>query len=147
MTLVVLTCALLVALTTTLHYESLRLLNGWLPRLRMPQHPRLLVVILVAFVAHAIEILMYGGALYLLVRVVSAGVLSGTAPFTLSNCLYFSAETYTSLGFGDITPMGSVRLLAGVEALNGLLLIGWTASFTYLAMERFWSAQPPRETP
>ncbi|MHB2205292.1 hypothetical protein [Methylobacterium sp. CM6257] len=29
------------------------------------------------------------------------------------------------------------RLLAGVEALNGLLLIGWSASFTYLAMERY----------
>ena len=27
---------------------------------------------------------------------------------------------------------------AGVEALNGLLLIGWSASFTYLAMERYW---------
>jgi len=107
----------------------------------MPQRPRLLVVILVAFVAHAMEILMYGGALYLLVRVVSEGVLAGSAGFTLTNCLYFSAETYTSLGFGDITPVGSVRLLAGVEALNGLLLIGWTASFTYLAMERFWSAQ------
>ena len=54
--------------------------------------------------------------------------------------MYFSAETYTSLGFGDLTPNGPVRLLAGVEALNGLLLIGWSASFTYISMERFWSA-------
>ena len=29
-------------------------------------------------------------------------------------------------------------MIAGVEALNGLLLIGWSASFTYLAMERYW---------
>jgi hypothetical protein len=29
-------------------------------------------------------------------------------------------------------------LLAGAEALNGLLLIGWSASYTYIAMERFW---------
>ena len=68
-----------------------------------------------------------------------AGSLTGTAGFSLANCMYFSAETYTSLGFGDLTPVGPVRLLAGVEALNGLLLIGWSASFTYLAMERFWS--------
>ena len=29
-------------------------------------------------------------------------------------------------------------MLAGMEALNGLLLIGWSASYTYIAMERFW---------
>ncbi|MFT5782459.1 MAG: hypothetical protein ACI9EB_001852 [Pseudomonas sp.] len=43
-----------------------------------------------------------------------------------------------------------MRLIAGVEALNGLLLIGWTASSTYIAMERFWKAgyavdAPPAE--
>jgi hypothetical protein len=43
------------------------------------------------------------------------------------------------LGLGDIAPLGPVRLLAGVEALNGLLMIAWTASFTYLSMEKFWS--------
>lgn len=63
------------------------------------------------------------------------------------NCLYFSAETYTTLGFGDLTPAGPVRLLAGVEALNGLLLIGWSASYTYIAMERFWSAGTPGRRP
>jgi hypothetical protein len=29
-------------------------------------------------------------------------------------------------------------MLTGVEALNGLPLIGWSASFTDLAMERYW---------
>ena len=37
-----------------------------------------------------------------------------------------------------ILPVGPVRLVAGAEALNGLLLIGWSASYAYLAMERFW---------
>ncbi|MFD2270083.1 hypothetical protein ACFS07_00430 [Undibacterium arcticum] len=32
-----------------------------------------------------------------------------------------------------------MRLLAGMEGLNGLLLIGWSASYIYIAMERFWS--------
>ena len=36
--------------------------------------------------------------------------------------------------------VGELRLLAGVEALNGLLLIGWSASYTYIAMERFWTS-------
>lgn len=54
--------------------------------------------------------------------------------------LYFSASTYASLGLGDIAPLGDFRMLAVVEVLNGLVLIGWTISFTYLAMETFWSS-------
>ena len=30
----------------------------------------------------------------------------------------------------------------GVEALNGLVLIGWSASFTYLTMEDLWGTRP-----
>lgn len=142
MTAVVLTSLLLVALTTVLHYEVLRGLNNRLPRLRIPDRFKLLLVILGAFVAHALEMLLYGLALYQLVTHGQAGTLTGPAGASLASCLYFSAETYTSLGFGDLTPVGPVRLLAGVEALNGLLLIGWSASFTYIAMERFWNSRP-----
>lgn len=131
-------CLLLVVLTTTVHYEALRLLNFALQRLRTPPRPKVLLAVLGSFVAHAAEVLLYGLTLYVLVRDVSDGVLNGTATFSLATCLYFSAETFTSLGFGDLTPGGPVRLLVGVEALNGLLLIGWSASFTYVAMQRFW---------
>lgn len=139
MPLVVLACCLLVVATTILHYEVLRSLNSRLPTLRVPGRAKLIVVILAAFVAHAAEMALYGVALYILIAWLGAGSLTGTAGFSLASCLYFSAETYTSLGFGDLTPVGPVRLLAGVEALNGLLLIGWSASFTYISMERFWS--------
>ena len=130
-------CVLLIALTTVVHYEALSSLNVRLPLLKIPVHSRLLVVIFAAFVAHAMEICMYGGAYYGL-DWLGVGSLSGQGGTTVLNSLYFSAETYSSVGFGDIVPLGPMRLLAGVEALNGLLLLGWTASFTYLSMERFW---------
>lgn len=136
---VVTICVLLVALTTLLHYEVLRGLNAALPGLPVPNRAKLLVVIAAAFVAHGAEIAMYGSALYVLVTYLGAGVLAGSAGASLLSCLYFSAETYTSLGFGDLTPVGPMRLLAGTEALNGLLLIGWSASFAYLSMEKFWN--------
>jgi hypothetical protein len=139
MLIVIFFCGLLIALTTVIHYEALRLLNGGLPKLTIPSRTKLLVVIFVAFVAHSLEIGIYGFTLYGLLQYMDVGALVSATGFSLMNCLYFSAETYTSLGFGDLTPMGPIRLLAGVEALNGLLLIGWSASFTYLAMERFWN--------
>ncbi len=51
---------------------------------------------------------------------------------------YFSTLTYTSLGFGDIVPLGVAGRLARSEALTGLVLIAWTASFTYFEMRAFW---------
>jgi hypothetical protein len=36
-----------------------------------------------------------------------------------------------------VLPHGGLRLLAGLEALNGMRLIRWTASYTFLSMEKF----------
>lgn len=135
---VVATCALLIVLTTVTHFEVLGLLSFMLPRLRIRPRVKLLVVMFAAFAAHGVEILLYGLFCYHLIHWLGVGALAG-GNSTLENCLYFSAETFTSLGFGDIVPSGSLRLLAGIEALNGLLLIGWSASYVYISMERFWS--------
>ena len=136
--LVALTCLTLVVLTTVIHYEMLGGLTAKLPGLRVPPRAKLIAVILSAFLGHAAEIALYGLALFVLIRYSDVGTLSGAGGTSFMNCMYFSAETYTSLGFGDLVPLGPVRLIAGVEALNGLLLIGWSASYVYIAMERFW---------
>jgi hypothetical protein len=137
-------CLLLLISSTLLHFEVLGLLNSRLPSLQVPDRFKVLVVIMGAFLAHAVEMLMYGATLYALVTWLAAGSLAGSAGASWLSCLYFSAETYTSLGFGDLTPVGPVRLLAGTEALNGLLLVAWSASFTYLSMERFWRPDKSR---
>lgn len=141
----VLLCSLLmVAATTVLHYEVLQGLHRRLPGLGLPMRSKLLVVMAVLLMAHVAEIVLYGLALRGLVSLGGSGQLGGDEA-SLAACLYFSAETFTSLGFGDLTPTGPLRLLAGVEALNGLLLIGWSASYGVLAMERFWrDADGPR---
>jgi voltage-gated potassium channel Kch len=37
----------------------------------------------------------------------------------LLNSFYFSVVTFTTLGYGDITPVGISRLIAAVEAFTG----------------------------
>ncbi len=139
MLIVIVASLILVALTTLIHYEVLRGLHVLLPQLRIPARTKLLAVIFGTSLAHAVEIALYAVFLFALIHYVDVGDLSGARTTTFLECLYFSAETYTSLGLGDIAPLGPVRLLAGVEALNGLLMIAWSASFTYLSMEKFWS--------
>lgn len=136
---VIASCIALVTLTTVMHYEMLRVLSVALPRLRVPTRARLIVVIFATFLAHAAEILLYALAYYALTQFAGFGSVGDGHAFSFGAAVYFSAETYTSLGYGDVIPFGDLRLLAGVEALNGLLLIGWSASYTYIAMERFWN--------
>jgi uncharacterized protein YjbI with pentapeptide repeats len=40
------------------------------------------------------------------------------------SCLYFSAITFTTVGYGDLAPHGALRLIAASEALTGILLCG-----------------------
>jgi hypothetical protein len=131
--------ALLVVASTLLHYEALRLLSAWLPHLRIRPRSRLLAVIFGVFVGHLLEIACYALAYYYLHDHFGLGGFGGKFADNYSTYFYFSAESYTSIGLGDIYPLGSLRLITGVEALNGLLLIGWSASFTYLAMQRYWN--------
>jgi uncharacterized membrane protein len=67
------------------------------------------------------------------------GNLTGNFAGELADCVYFSITTYTSLGFGDVEPSGAIRFVAGIEALVGLVLITWTASFMFIEMTNFWS--------
>ena len=138
MPVVVALCLTLVVATTLVHYEVLAMLSSRLPGMAIAPRLKLVVVVLSTFVAHAGEIALYAVAMWASVHAFGVGGFSGSIGASLQACLYFSAETYTSLGFGDIVPLGPLRLLAGVETLNGLLLIGWSASFTYLSMAKFW---------
>lgn len=131
---------LLLATTTVLHYEVLRALSSILPALQVPSRAKLILVIFTTFFAHLSEMVLYGLSAYALAFYFHDGSLMSHPPAALGQYLYFSVETYTSLGFGDILPAGPLRLVAGMETLNGLLLIGWSASYTYLAMESFWPA-------
>jgi Ion channel len=131
---------LLVALCAFVHYEVLRTCNEALPRLQwIPGRALVLIATGAAFCSHVIQMALFAGA-YWLLHDTTLGSLHGQAQNTASTFLYFSAETYTSLGFGDVYPIGEMRLIAGIEALTGLLMIGWSASFTYLEMRRHWIA-------
>ncbi|HZP88302.1 MAG TPA: potassium channel family protein [Burkholderiales bacterium] len=97
------------------------------------------MVLFAALAAHWLEILLYALAYWLLDEGAQLGWLAGEAVSDFNDYLYFSATSYTTLGVGDIYPTHALRLLAAAESLNGLLLIGWSASYTYLSMHRFWN--------
>jgi len=135
----------IIAFTSLITYEILGYVWNLLPRLTISRRLRVLLIIAPIFATHIISIWMYAGVYFIIENFTAFGHLTGTiAPAVLTyesfiERLYFSASTYASLGLGDIAPEKDLRMLAAAEVLNGLVMIGWTVSFTYLAMEKFWS--------
>jgi hypothetical protein len=54
----------------------------------------------------------------------------------LEESLYFSMVTFTTLGYGDITLPSQWRLLASLEAANGIIMFGWTTALVAAVIQR-----------
>lgn len=135
-------CLVLLVLAIVIHYEVLRALSTVLAAVRIALREQLMLVIIGTFLSHVLQILLYALTYFWFVKTLAIGGFKGATGLGFLDSLYFSAETFTSLGFGDITPLGPLQLVVGSETLIGLLLIGWSASYTFVAMERFWAEKP-----
>lgn len=136
---VVLATILAVSAAVLVHYEGLNLLSLWLSRLRQ-QHPRRKVLygIFGVLTLHIIEIWIFGVAIWLALMFTNTGRVAGSVATSLLDAVYLSAITFTTVGFGDLAPVGPIRFIGGTMALTGFVLITWSASFTFLEMERYW---------
>jgi hypothetical protein len=85
----------------------------------------MMAVTLITAAAHLVEIALWAVALLL------CGEVS-----TFEKALYFSAENYTALGYGDIVLSERWRLLGPLEAINGLLLVGLSTAVMFAVLSR-----------
>ena len=89
--------------------------HGWL--LREPHRPKLLLMLAVVSV-WVLGVVTTGVWIW-------AVVLYNLGAFvTLEEAVHFSLAAFTTLGLGDVVPAQEWRLLAGMEAANGLLNFG-----------------------
>ncbi|MBH5390280.1 potassium channel family protein [Bradyrhizobium diversitatis] len=99
--------------------------------LRHTVWPRLhLMAVMVAtaavlMVAHTLESVVWSAA-YLMAGVAPAG----------SDLVYFAFVNYTTLGYGDITPVEARRLLGPMTAMNGILLFGWSTAVLFEVLRK-----------
>lgn len=136
---VALTTMTVISLIIALHYEALRNCIRLLPALAHRRRQRVVFLILIIMLTHAVEIWIFGIAYRVLMQWESFGSIEGDIAITaLTDYVYFSAMAYTTVGFGDLIPHGAIRFMTGMEALTGLVMITWSASFTFLEMQRDW---------
>lgn len=135
---VLLTTCGLVLLSVGVHYNALVRYSRWLQKPGINVRRWVAVSILGLLLAHIIEIVIFAIGYIVLESFGHYGELVGNTFYQTSDYCYFSFVAYTSLGFGDITPTGWLRLMTGIETLMGLILIAWSASFLFMQMERHW---------
>jgi Ion channel len=96
-----------------------------------PLHPSLrLIVVMVVTVsvlmfAHLAEVLVWS-LIYAIAGVAPAG----------TDLIYFAFVNYTTLGYGDVTPVDRWHLIGPMTAMNGVLLFGWSTAVLFEVMRR-----------
>jgi len=99
--------------------------------LRHTSRPRLhLMAVMVGtaaalMVAHTLEIFVWAVSYWMV----------GAAPAG-SDILYFAFVNYTTLGYGDITPVESWRLKGPMTAMNGILMFGWSTAVLFEVLRK-----------
>jgi hypothetical protein len=120
--------------TVMIHTSGLVLLTRWMAWIvhcfRLHRHNftkavAMVTTVLGLFFLHTIEIWVWAAAYFFI------GVVRGFEP-----ALYFSTVTFSTLGYGDITPLADWRLFAALEAVDGFILIGWSTAYLVAASTR-----------
>ena len=137
MVVVAVTVAIVIA-CVGLHYEALSLFTTRIKRIKLPVRRHILVLIFLILAVHVVEVWIFGCGYYYLITGTGHGTLLASYPLSFLDCIYYSAVCFTTLGLGDVIPTGAVRFVTGTEALTGFVLVTWSASFTFVEMERFW---------
>lgn len=125
---------LVLFVTTSFHYEAISFLERRIS-IQTGSSRRAVPLLLSGLVAaHLVEIGFYAVAFALAAGPLQLGSFSGDDQMGAFDLYYFAAETYSSLGYGDIVPNGGLRLVASIEPLNGLLLMAWSGAFLFSAV-------------
>lgn len=133
--LVMLAGLLTVAATVLIHYEGLRCLQRLGGR-RVMRRREVLVAVLGVLALHGVQIVLYGLLFWWVSGWPGGGRVDAQGDGGLLDTIYLSALNYSTLGHGrNLAPTGAVRMLVALESLAGLLMITWSATFTY---HRLW---------
>ena len=142
-TLAIAAAAVAVVATVSLNFEGMKALGRLYSRQRERfgrpvAHHSMLWLVFGLVGLHATSMMIFGVGYWALLHVPAAGSIDGAHRAGVFDAFYLSAMTYSTVGFGDLTPRGPIRWLAGAEALVGLMMIAWSASFAFLEMSRHW---------
>jgi len=129
-------------LIVLIHYEALRLISAVSEQAPLTPRLKMLSVIVGVVAAHMFEAGVFAIGFWLGAEVLNFGHFVGHVPHDAFQYYYFALETYTTQSVGDLYPVGGLRVMASLEPLVGLILIGWSTSLTFILMRKYWRVTP-----
>jgi len=103
-------------------YQTLRLISV------------MIATVTVLMIAHLAEVLVWS-LIYAAIDVAPEG----------ADLSYFAFVNYTTLGYGDVTPVERWHLLGPMTAMNGVLLFGWSTAVIFEVLRRVMTTVPSEE--
>lgn len=94
-----------------------------------------LIIALLVLVSHLLVAAWYGGGFWI-GHELDLGNFDKAPTMGWMEYFYFSLINMTTLGLGDIYPTRHLRVIAGVEALTGFLLISCSAQLFWSMMKK-----------
>jgi hypothetical protein len=85
----------------------------------------MIATVSVLMAAHLIEVLVWALA-YAIIDAAPSG----------SALIYFAFVNYTTLGYGDVTPVERWNLLGPMTAMNGVLMFGWSTAVIFEVLRK-----------
>ena len=96
----------------------------------------MIAAVTVLMIAHLAEVLVWS----------LTYVIFGVAPEG-ADIVYFAFVNYTTLGYGDVTPVVRWHLLGPMTAMNGVLLFGWSTAVIFEVLRMTLLASGEGEKP
>ncbi|MBI2719413.1 MAG: two pore domain potassium channel family protein [Rhizobiales bacterium] len=125
--------------TVMIHMEGLWYMRRYMRWFVDRPRVGLVLIVMLLLSLHVVEIAFYALGYMAADLVFHVGQFADEKNLDTFAYFYYSAVTFTAVGYGDILPVGETRLIAAGEALNGLTLISWSGAFTFIAMQKVWS--------
>ncbi len=93
----------------------------------------MIATVSVLMAAHIAEVVVWSLA-YMMVGAAPPG----------TDFIYFAFVNYTTLGYGDVTPIERWHLLGPMTAMNGVLLFGWSTAVIFAVLRAVMTSRAHR---
>jgi hypothetical protein len=133
----------IVVLTILVNYEVLNIVWKHIPKIEKSPRKCIVYIMLAILAGHTFAVWIYGFGYLMIAEIFYKEALIEQGFDGFIQYLFASAQIYSSFGGAELFSLGTMRFLASIEALNGIVMVAWTFSLTYVVIDKTW--QLPRQ--
>lgn len=129
---------IIVILTIWVNYEVLNLVWKFLPKIEKNPRSSIIYIMIAIIAGHTFAVWIYGFGYLMIANIFYKELLMEQGFDGFIKYLFASAQIYSSFGNAELFNQSTMRFLASIEVLNGVVMVAWTFSLTYAVIDKTW---------